>query len=103
MINKIDGLDQSARTRLSNLWPEAVQISARDGIGLDGLLGAIAEALSKSLVTLKLAVPYERGDVVAAAHRLGEVVEEKHDEAGTILDVRLPERATAQFSEFVTS
>ena len=103
VINKIDGLDQSARTRLSNLWPEAVQISARDGIGLDGLLGAIAEALSKSLVTLKLAVPYERGDVVAAAHRLGEVVEEKHDEAGTILDVRLPERATAQFSEFVTS
>ena len=103
VINKIDGLDQSARTRLSNLWPEAVQISARDGIGLDGLLGAVAEALSKSLVTLKLAVPYERGDVVAAAHRLGEVVEEKHDEAGTILDVRLPERAAAQFSEFVTS
>jgi GTP-binding protein HflX len=103
VINKIDGLDRSARTRLSNLWPEAVQISARDGIGLDGLLGAVAEALSKSLVTLKLAVPYERGDVVAAAHRLGEVVEEKHDEAGTILDVRLPERATAQFSEFVTS
>ena len=103
VINKIDGLDQSARTRLSNLWPEAVQISARDGIGLDGLLGAIAETLSKSLVTLKLAVPYERGDVVAAAHRLGEVVEEKHDEAGTVLDVRLPERATAQFREFVTS
>ena len=103
VINKIDGLDQSARTRLSNLWPEAVQISARDEIGLDGLLGAIAEALSKSLVTLKLAVPYERGDVVAAAHRLGEVVEEKHDEAGTVLDVRLPERAAAQFSEFVTS
>lgn len=101
-INKIDALDEAGRTRLHNLWPDAVQISARDEVGLDALLDAIAEALSKGLVTLKLAVPYDRGDVVAAAHRVGEVVEEKHDEAGTVMDVRLPERATGQFKEFVT-
>jgi GTP-binding protein HflX len=50
---------------------------------------------------LSLSIPYDRGDVVAAAHRLGEVVEEKHDAAGTILDVRVPKRATGRFDEFV--
>lgn len=99
-MNKVDSLDEKALTRLRNVWPDAVMISAREGDGLEELKSEIAEALSRGLVTLSLTVPYGRGDVVAAAHRVGEVIEEKHDEAGTILDVRVPERATAQFSEF---
>jgi GTPase len=101
-MNKIDALDPRAITRLNNLWPHAVLISAQTGEGLDELQARIAEELSRDLVTLTLSVPYDRGDVVAAAHRIGEVIEEKHDEEGTILDVRLPERARARFSEFVT-
>jgi GTP-binding protein HflX len=101
VINKIDALDVRGVTRLNNLWPEAVLISARTGQGLDELQSAIAEALSKGLVTLSLNVPYGRGDIVAAAHRIGEVVEEKHDDEGTILDVRVPERAVARFEDYV--
>jgi GTP-binding protein HflX len=101
VINKIDALDEVEIRRLSNLWPDAVMISAREGIGLDRLQTAIGEALSRSLVTLSLAIPYERGDLLAAAHRVGEVIEEKHDEEGTILDVRVPESAAAQFRAFV--
>ncbi|MGD2043362.1 MAG: GTPase HflX [Acidimicrobiia bacterium] len=102
VINKIDALSEPEIERLRNLWPDAVLISARDGIGLEVLQSAIAEALSKGLVMLSLSIPYERGDLVALAHRVGEVIEEKHDEMGTILDVRVPERATARFSEFAT-
>lgn len=101
VINKIDALDEKGVTRLRNLWPDAVLISARTGEGLDELQHAIAEALSKDLLTLTLSVPYDRGDVVAAAHRVGEVIEEKHDADGTILDVRVPQREIGQFSEFV--
>jgi GTP-binding protein HflX len=101
VINKIDMLDERARRRLENLWPEAVLISARTGEGLGELQVAIGDALSDDLVTLSLSVPYERGDVVAAAHRIGEVIEEKHDEEGTILDVRVPEQALGRFSDFV--
>lgn len=100
VINKIDALNEKGVTRLRNLWPDAVLISARTGEGLDELQHAIAEALSKDLLTLTLSVPYDRGDVVAAAHRVGEVIEEKHDADGTILDVRVPEREIGQFSEF---
>jgi len=100
VINKLDVLDEREVARLRNIWPDAVLVSARIGTGLDELQGAIAEALSRGLVTLSLSIPYHRGDIVAAAHRLGEVIEEKHDDHGTILDVRLPERATAQFSPY---
>jgi GTPase len=100
VINKVDALDVREITRLANLWPEAVLISARDGEGLGELQAAISEALSKDLVLISLNVPYDRGDIVAAAHRVGEVIEEKHDSEGTILDVRVPERARARFEEF---
>jgi GTP-binding protein HflX len=67
------------------------------------LQSAIAEALGRGLVTLTLTIPYDRGDVVAAAHRLGEVTGEKHDEQGTVLDVRVPKQARARFQEFVSA
>jgi GTP-binding protein HflX len=102
VINKIDALDPHEVERLRNLWPEAVLISAERRLGLDVLLDEIADVLSRGLVTLSLAVPYERGDIVAAAHRLGEVIEEKHDEAGTILDVRVPQRVADRFAGFVS-
>jgi GTP-binding protein HflX len=52
------------------------------------------------MVTLTLEIPYDRGDLVAAAHRIGDVVEEKHDDQGTILEVRVPESARGQFAAF---
>ena len=101
VVNKVDALDDRARRRLANLWPDAVLISARTGEGLGELQAAIGEALARDLVTLSLSVPYDRGDVVAAAHRIGEVIEEKHDAEGTILDVRVPKYSLDRFNDFV--
>jgi GTP-binding protein HflX len=101
VFNKTDMLSEAAQARVRNLWPDAVMISARDGLGLERLLDRVTDALAKGLVTLSLNVPYDRGDIVAAAHREGDVIAEKHDADGTILDVRVPERATTRFAEFV--
>jgi hypothetical protein len=38
--------------------------------------------------------------VVAAAHRFGEVIEEKHDDNGMILEVRVPETSRSRFAQF---
>lgn len=100
VINKTDVLSPGQSRRIANLYPDAVTISAISGDGLDRLLEAIAEDLSRNLVVLSLSIPYHRGDLVAAAHRLGEVIEEKHDEDGTILDVRVPASAAARFAAF---
>lgn len=100
VFNKIDALSETQLKRLFNLYPEAVFISAIEGTGLGSLLEELSQALASQATTLSLLVPYERGDVVAAAHRLGEVVAEKHDDGGTIMDVRVPASVVDRFIEF---
>lgn len=100
VINKIDTVDDVVKTRLANVYSDAVQISALRGDGLAELVEKVGELTSPRTVTLSLEIPYDRGDVVAAAHRLGEVTGEKHDENGTILDVRVPAAVKARFNDF---
>ena len=100
VINKVDAMSELEMQRLANLYPDAVMISAMDGIGLHQLLARVGELLSPAMVTLTLEIPYDRGDVVAAAHRAGDVIEEKHDDQGTILEVRMPETARNRFAAF---
>ncbi len=101
VFNKTDAMSPTVRDRLVNLYPDAVLISAATGEGLDALMTAISEAISRNLTTLSLSIPYDRGDILAAVHRVGEVLEEKHDEAGTIVDVRVPAAAVDRFSPYV--
>lgn len=100
VFNKIDALSESEIGRLKNRLPEAVFVSARSRLGLEELVEEIAQNLMRQMVTLTLSVPYARGDIVAAAHRLGEVRVEKHDEEGTILEVRVPSRERDRFVDF---
>lgn len=99
-INKSDIIGDLALNRLVNLYPEAVFISARKETGLDRLSARIADLIERAMVTMTLEIPYARGDLVAAAHRVGEVIEEKHDDNGMILEVRIPETSRAQFAQF---
>ena len=100
VFNKADAMSEHASRRLSNLYPESVVISALNGIRLEGLLERIGDLVERTMVTLTLEIPYSRGDVVAAAHRVGEVIEEKHDDQGMIVEVRVPETTRGLFSEF---
>jgi len=100
VFNKADLIGKQALGRLTNLYPDAVFISALKGTGLEELLVKVGELVERTMVTLTLEIPYARGDLVAAAHRLGEVIEEKHDDNGMILEVRVPETSRAQFADF---
>jgi GTPase len=100
VINKSDMIGAQALNRLTNLYPDAVFISALKGVGLEELLERIGSLVERATVTLTLEIPYSRGDLVAAVHRVGEVIEEKHDDNGMILEVRVPETARAQFAPF---
>ena len=52
-------------------------------------------------LVLDLVVPYERGDVLAAVHREGEVLMESHGEGATRLRVRVDAPGAARFADFV--
>jgi GTP-binding protein HflX len=52
---------------------------------------------------VELAVPYDRGDVVAALHRSGEVLSESAEESGMHMSVRLSEADRTRFAAFVVA
>ncbi|HEX7166056.1 MAG TPA: GTPase HflX [Acidimicrobiales bacterium] len=99
-INKLD-LDRDNVKRLVALNPGAVGFSALTGEGVDELLHALAGRVRALATVVELLVPYDRGDVVAAVHREGEVLMESHEDDGTRLRARLGEAGGARFREFV--
>jgi GTP-binding protein HflX len=52
---------------------------------------------------VELVIPYERGDVLAAVHREGEVLSETARDDGMRLRARLDEPATARFRAYVAT
>jgi GTP-binding protein HflX len=89
--------------RLVERYPGSVAISALTGDGVDGLLQAVGDRLRALARIVELVVPFDRGDVVAAVHREGEVMVEAHEEGGTRLRARLDEAGVARFRPFVVS
>jgi GTP-binding protein HflX len=101
VFNKIDQADPAEIGRLRRLYPDSPMISALTGEGVDGLLTLLGEALHAETVLLRMSIPYDRGDVLAAAHRLGDVLVEKHEDTATVLEARIPVVDQSRFSEFL--
>jgi GTP-binding protein HflX len=102
-FNKLDQLAPEDTNRLSRLQqrhPGSVPISAVTGEGVDKLISAVADRLRALFQVVELVVPYERGDVVAALHRHGEVLSEAHEPDATRIRVRLHEADAGRFTEF---
>ena len=99
-FNKLDA-DRDGVKQLVATHPGSVAFSALTGEGVENLLQALTDRLRALSTVVELLIPYDRGDVVAALHREGEVLMESHDERGTRLRARLNESATGRFREFV--
>jgi GTP-binding protein HflX len=99
-FNKAD-ISAGEAHRLADRYPGSVIISAVTGEGGPDLLQAVADRLRAMARVVELVVPYDRGDVLAAVHREGEVLVESHGEGGARLRVRVDEAGAARFREFV--
>lgn len=100
VVNKVDRDPRAAR-RLAADHPDAVLVSALDGQGLDVLVRALAQRLRAADRLATLVVPFDRGDVLAAVHREGEVLAEAPGEGGTTVQVVLDEVGAARFRPFL--
>jgi GTP-binding protein HflX len=99
-VNKADRAPREA-ARLAASHPGAVAFSALTGRGVPELLRTIADRLRSSDRVLDLAVPVARGDVVAALHRQGEVIDERYEGETVRMHARLDEEGARRFEEFV--
>ena len=103
VFNKSDVVPAAEMRRLVDSHPGSLAISALQSQGIEPLLQAVADRLRATANVVELIVPFERGDVVAAVHREGEVLVEQHEEGATRLRARLDQAGAARFREFLVS
>ena len=99
VINKADK-DPIAAEELRRIFDGSVIVSAARGEGIEGLLQVLGDRLRTHDRVVALRIPHDRGDILAAAHREGEVVDAQQDEEATLLHVVLDEAGRAAFSQF---
>ena len=104
VMNKIDGVDPLRRRRLANRFPDALQISARTGEGLEELRRRIAERFASRFQPVRLLVPYGDGRVLTELYALGAPILERADlEDGVLVSARLPEADVSRFARYLVA
>jgi GTP-binding protein HflX len=100
VLNKIDRLDDERRRELSYRHPDAVQVSAETGEGLDRLSEEVEAKFLASLRRMELLVPYEEGSRLSELHDVAGDMEREDTPAGVHVHARVPAGAAARFERF---
>jgi GTP-binding protein HflX len=104
VVNKIDAVDTLRRRRLANRFPDAVQISALTGEGVEALRARIAQRFADRFEAVHLFLPYEEGGKLAELYALGAPIEEREDQAdGVYVRARLPHRELRRFARYLVA
>ena len=102
VFNKAD-LEPGTAKELVAEHPGSVAVSAVTGAGIDDLLRTLGDRLRSLAVVYELHVPFDRGDVLAAVHREGEVVSVGDDPQKWVVRARLSSASAGRLSEYVVS
>jgi GTPase len=104
VLNKIDRVDEVGRRRLANRFPEAPQISAATGEGLDELRERLAGHFAARWERVRLLLPYEEGGRLSELYALGAPIEEREDTAdGVLVVARLPRQELHRFAPYLVA
>jgi GTPase len=104
VINKIDAVETLRRRRIANRFPDALQVSALTGEGLEELRERIAERFSDRFEAVHLFLPYEEGGKLAELYALGAPIEERDDRPeGVFVRARLPRRELRRFARYLVA
>jgi GTPase len=102
VLNKIDAVDLLRRRRLGNRFPDALQVSARTGEGLEALRERIAVRFGERFEPVRLLIPYDEGARLAELYALGMPVDERADrEEGVFIRAHLPMREVRRFARYL--
>jgi GTPase len=99
-LNKIDLIDAERRRELSFRFPDAVQVSATTGEGLDELGEAVEARFLASLRPMDLLLPYEEGGTLSELHDLAGELERTDTAEGVRIRARVPAAAAPRFERF---
>jgi GTP-binding protein HflX len=104
VLNKIDAVDAARRRALGNRYPDALQVSALTGEGMEGLRARIAERFSDLFEPVRLLLPYQEGAKLNELYALGAPIEERQDtNEGVLVLARLPRREINRFARYLVA
>jgi GTPase len=104
VVNKVDAVDTLRRRRLANRFPDALQVSALTGEGLQKLRARIAERFADRFEDVTLLVPYEDGARLNELYALGAPIVERADRPeGVLVRARLPGRELRRFARYLVA
>jgi GTP-binding protein EngB required for normal cell division len=106
VLNKVDAADPDTVAALARrieveLGQEPVCVSAVTGEGVEELVERITARLPSQRYRIHGHVPYARQDLVALAHRRGDVLAEEHTETGTLLTADVDEDTALELRTFL--
>lgn len=102
VLNKIDRVSPDDRRALRHRLPDAVQVSAATGEGLDELRDALA-AFGRSLLTpIDLVVPYTQGALVSTIFEVGRDIQQEALDTGTHIRALVPPPHAARIRAALT-
>jgi GTP-binding protein HflX len=100
VLNKVDLLDEDTRRELQFRHPDAVQVSAVTGEGLEELGEAIEARFLSTLRTMDLLVPYGEGGSLSELHELAGDVDRDDTPEGVRVRARVPADVADRFERF---
>ena len=102
VLNKVDAAGDARRRALSNRYPDALQVSALTGEGLDDLRARIADRFADLFEPVRLLLPYQDGAKLNELYALGAPIEEREDTSeGVLVLARLPRREINRFARYL--
>ncbi|MBF6619634.1 MAG: GTPase HflX [Patulibacter sp.] len=100
VLNKCDLIDDERREQLRIRFPDAVQIAAGAGVGLDQLAERIEHEFDAMLRPLELLLPYSAGATLAELHQLAGDLEQEHRADGVLVRVRVPRALVGRYERY---
>ncbi len=102
VFNKADLAPGTAKELVAD-HPGSVAISAATGEGIDEFLRTLGDRLRALTAVHELVIPYDRGDVLAAVHREGEVVSVGDGPDSWTVRARLSDASAGRLAPFVST
>ncbi len=89
VFNKADSLPEEMNVSLiKREFPDAVWISAKEGIGLTHLIERIQDRMDETTVIRTIAIPHEAGETIAALHKHTRILSQSHEEKVTLFTLQ---------------
>lgn len=98
VLNKVDRLDADERTALRFRHPDAVEVSALTGEGLDDLRARLISETRSRLTAIEVLVPYSQGALVSNIYSIGRDVVQEPGPDGTLVRALVPPADAARIA-----